>query len=146
MRDKEVVQDYRFLPEPNLPPLRIFESCEACSSMKIPSSSQKICIGCIRLQHKADLVQLPNQLRKNLAFHHGLPLERASPLVEKPQLCSLYFSTSVLILSQLPSFEEQIVAVHGVSGNGLEKIVYRELAFWCSGLLYSILRDKPGFW
>ncbi|VDK32300.1 unnamed protein product [Taenia asiatica] len=146
MRDKEVVQDYRFLPEPNLPPLRILESCEACSTMKTPSPSRKICIGCIRLQHEADFAQLPNQLRQNLVFQHGLPLERASPLVEKPLLRSLYFSTSVLILSQLPSFKEQIVAVQDVPGNELEKIVYREIAFWCSGLLYSILRDKPSLW
>ncbi|KAL5970928.1 Glutamyl-tRNA Gln amidotransferase subunit B mitochondrial, partial [Taenia solium] len=144
MRDKEVVQDYRFLPEPNLPPLRILESCEACSSTKTPSPSRKICVGCIRLQHEADFSQLPNQLRQNLVFQHGLPLERASPLVEKPLLRSLYFSTSVLILSQLPSFEEQIVAVQDVPRNELEKIVYREIAFWCSGLLYSILRYKSG--
>ncbi|KAL5110715.1 Glutamyl-tRNA Gln amidotransferase subunit B mitochondrial [Taenia crassiceps] len=143
VRDKEVVQDYRFLPEPNLPPLRILESCEACSSMKTPSLPRKICIGCIRLQHEADIIRLPNQLRQNLVFQHGLPLERASPLVEKPQLRSLYLSTSALILSQLSSFEEQIVAVQGVSGNELEKIVYRETAFWCSGLLYSIFRDTP---
>lgn len=26
MRDKELLQDYRYMPEPNLPPLRLFDS------------------------------------------------------------------------------------------------------------------------
>ena len=25
MRDKEVLQDYRFMPEPNLPPLQLYD-------------------------------------------------------------------------------------------------------------------------
>lgn len=145
MRDKEVVQDYRYLPEPNLPPLRILESCEACSSMAAPSTSGTVCVGCIRLQHEASFAQLPNQLRRNLVFQHGLPPERAASLIEEPQLCSLYFSTSALILSQLPSLEEQVLAVQGVSRDELEGLVHREIAFWCSGLLYSGLHDTPGF-
>ncbi|VUZ57199.1 unnamed protein product, partial [Hymenolepis diminuta] len=67
MRDKEVVQDYRFLPEPNLPPLRLLESCKKCSQTEY-SQLKTICIGCIKEQHKADLANLPIELRKELVF------------------------------------------------------------------------------
>ena len=36
MRDKEVKQDYRFMPEPNLPPLVIYDD-ETIKSAKNPS-------------------------------------------------------------------------------------------------------------
>ena len=142
MRDKEVFQDYRFLPEPNLPPLRLIESCGACSSQSLPHKPQQaVCIGCVQRQHYADLVQLPNHLRRNLVFKHGLPLERASHLVDEPQLRSLYLLTSEVILSRLPRIEKEVLEVRQISIENLKAFVYREVAFWCSGLLYSNLHS-----
>ena len=138
MRDKEVVQDYRFLPEPNLPPLRLLKSCEACTSHSPPPDlKQPVCIGCIQRRHNADLVQLPNHLRRDLVFKHRLSFEQSEHLVDELQLRSLYFSTSELILSQLPVIEQKVSEIHNTPIEDLNFLVYREVAFWCCGLLYS---------
>ena len=51
MRDKEVKQDYRFMPEPNLPPLRL-------SYGKVNNSN-------ILNINDITLVELPEETRKN---------------------------------------------------------------------------------
>ncbi|KAM7537204.1 hypothetical protein Aperf_G00000077717 [Anoplocephala perfoliata] len=142
MRDKEVVQDYRFLPEPNLPPLRLLESCQNCSQMK-HSKLKTVCISCVREQHKADFAQLPNKLREKLVFQHGLPLERAGSLIDNPRLLSLYFSTAKLTMDGDESVKKDILAVQDINENDFHSLVYRETSFWCSGLLLSNLRNNP---
>lgn len=141
-RDKEVVQDYRFLPEPNLPPLRLLESCQDCSQSK-HSKLKTVCIGCVREQHKADFAQLPNKLREKLVFQHGLPLERAGSLIDNPRLLSLYFSAAKLVIDGGESVKKDILAAQNNNESDFQSLVYRETSFWCSGLLLSNLRNKP---
>merc|ERR1719295_1247489 len=52
MRDKEAKQDYRFMPEPNLPPLRLSEAEISEASARLP--------------------QLPAELREKLKSELGL--------------------------------------------------------------------------
>lgn len=144
MRDKEVVQDYRFLPEPNLPPLRLLESCKKCSQTEY-SQLKTICIGCIREQHKVDLANLPIELRKELVFQHNLPLERAGCLIDHPPLLSLYILTSKLAIDQTDSIKSEILAVQNIKKEDYPFLVYRETSYWCTGLLYSNLCDKLEF-
>ncbi len=69
MRDKEVLQDYRFMPEPNLPPLRL--------NVIDDPTSDLINVEMIR---KA-LPELPEQTRKNLMERNSLRRETAVILV-----------------------------------------------------------------
>lgn len=69
MRDKEVLQDYRFMPEPNLPPLRL--------NVRDDPSSALINVEMLR---KA-LPELPEQTRNNLVDRHDLRHETAVILV-----------------------------------------------------------------
>lgn len=69
MRDKEVLQDYRFMPEPNLPPLRVnlteIEGSNLISVLKISK----------------EIPELPEQTRKRITENHKLPTETAIILV-----------------------------------------------------------------
>lgn len=69
MRDKEVLQDYRFMPEPNLPPLRL--------NVKNDKSSDLIDVEMIR----KSLPELPEQTRTNLVNQRDLRHETAVILV-----------------------------------------------------------------
>lgn len=69
MRDKEVMQDYRFMPEPNLPPLRL--------NLKDEQSPDLINVEMIRRA----LPELPEQTRNNLVVKHDLRPETAAILV-----------------------------------------------------------------
>lgn len=92
MRDKEVKQDYRFMPEPNLPPLKLTKM-----SFELPV--------------------LPGEKRKKLQTEFGLSLEIAFRLVDDSKLLKLFEEAqncgkvesqnilSHLILLQAPKFE-----------------------------------------
>lgn len=69
MRDKEIVQDYRFMPEPNLPPLRL--------NVQGDPSSALINVVTIRQA----LPELPRQTRDKLVEQHGLRSDTAVRLV-----------------------------------------------------------------
>jgi aspartyl-tRNA(Asn)/glutamyl-tRNA(Gln) amidotransferase subunit B len=79
MRDKEAKQDYRFMPEPNLPPLRL---CEDNSEQK-----DMINISPIR----SSMPELPAQVRARLSEMYGLSIGASSQLVEWPQLLDYFF-------------------------------------------------------
>ncbi|XP_058462493.1 glutamyl-tRNA(Gln) amidotransferase subunit B, mitochondrial [Malaya genurostris] len=70
MRDKEVVQDYRFMPEPNLPPLHV--DLEGTS----PDRDTINVLGI-----KTQLPELPDGTRKRLVEEHKLTPEMAIILV-----------------------------------------------------------------
>lgn len=70
MRDKEVLQDYRFMPEPNLPPLHINTNEEEQRMDMINVSDVK-----------KDLPELPEETRQKLCENYGLALEAAVILV-----------------------------------------------------------------
>lgn len=74
MRDKEVLQDYRFMPEPNLPPLILnmsdekFESSDSSSLVSVPAIEKL-------------LPELPKETRKRLVDDYKLNQEVSIILV-----------------------------------------------------------------
>ena len=70
MRDKEAKQDYRFMPEPNLPPLRVSEN--------------EI------LRARESLPQLPAKTREFLVAKYKLSHVSAAQLVAWPRLLQYY--------------------------------------------------------
>lgn len=69
MRDKEVVQDYRFMPEPNLPPLVI--SAHETDDLATIS---------IEKLHK-EMPTLPWQRKEQLMEDHGLTPHQAQTIM-----------------------------------------------------------------
>lgn len=70
MRDKEVLQDYRFMPEPNLPPLRL--------NLKSTDNREKL----ISVPEIAtEIPELPEQTRRRLMDNYKLNAETAIILV-----------------------------------------------------------------
>ncbi|XP_055617324.1 glutamyl-tRNA(Gln) amidotransferase subunit B, mitochondrial [Toxorhynchites rutilus septentrionalis] len=70
MRDKEVVQDYRFMPEPNLPPLHVRVGGTLSDGDTVDAT-----------QILADLPELPEATRNKLVEEHLLTPEMAIILV-----------------------------------------------------------------
>lgn len=79
MRDKEVVQDYRYMPEPNLPPLRVNLKTKIDHNdvLSIPLIKDK-------------LPQLPEDSRKHLMAKFQLRPETAIQLVNVPVLLEYF--------------------------------------------------------
>ncbi|XP_018325252.1 glutamyl-tRNA(Gln) amidotransferase subunit B, mitochondrial [Agrilus planipennis] len=79
MRDKEEKQDYRYMPEPNLPPLYV-----ALNSLQR---------GCVNVEElKVTLPELPHQTRKHLMDKYGLTPVQAIILVNENDLLELFTS------------------------------------------------------
>lgn len=70
MRDKEVLQDYRFMPEPNLPPLHVNTNEEELRTDMINVRDIRMAIP-----------ELPEETRQKLCEQFGLALEAAVVLV-----------------------------------------------------------------
>ncbi|XP_045777510.1 glutamyl-tRNA(Gln) amidotransferase subunit B, mitochondrial [Maniola jurtina] len=79
MRDKEVVQDYRFMPEPNLPPLRVNLSTKEDTQdvISVPLVKDKI-------------PELPEQTRRKLVEQYELKPEASIQLVNEPVLLEYF--------------------------------------------------------
>lgn len=71
MRDKEVVQDYRFMPEPNLPPLHV----------NVVEGEDTVANVVDAIQIGATLPELPEETRKQIVEVHNLTPEMAIILV-----------------------------------------------------------------
>lgn len=78
MRDKEKILDYRFMPEPNLPPLVIYESRE-CVPMTVQSDQNLKTIVIQELQD--NMAKLPDEKRKRLMTLYGMSLVNAMIIV-----------------------------------------------------------------
>jgi len=76
MRDKEVKQDYRFLPEPNLPPLRLFHSCDLQPG-DLGKGKVKVLIDDL----ERSMPVLPRKCRQQLMEDYGLSLFQAAFIV-----------------------------------------------------------------
>ncbi|XP_078068668.1 glutamyl-tRNA(Gln) amidotransferase subunit B, mitochondrial isoform X2 [Mustelus asterias] len=87
MRDKEGKQDYRFMPEPNLPPLVIYDNETIPSNV---NHRQVVNIDHIREQ----LPELPNEKRKRLVEKYGILTEHSFTLVNENGLVQ-FFETVV---------------------------------------------------
>lgn len=79
MRDKEAKQDYRFMPEPNLPPLRL---CDDSYS----EETKMVNIAPLR----SSMPELPSQTRTRLCEQYGLSLVSASMLIDWPHLLEYF--------------------------------------------------------
>ncbi|TRY75252.1 hypothetical protein TCAL_10086 [Tigriopus californicus] len=78
MRDKEAKQDYRFLPEPNLPPLRL---CDTPPGTPTDKTNPHI----INIHdYRETLPEMPNVQRQRLMTETGISIESASQLVDQP--------------------------------------------------------------
>jgi len=75
MRDKETKQDYRFMPEPNLPPLRLYNSSDLTTRGQ--SSRSKVVIETIA----DEIAKLPQEKRVELMEQHGISLYRAAFII-----------------------------------------------------------------
>ncbi|KAF5303968.1 hypothetical protein FQA39_LY01753 [Lamprigera yunnana] len=80
MRDKEEKQDYRYMPEPNLPPLYLAMG---------PSTW-----GCVNVDElRCTLPELPNETRKNLVTNFNLTSQQAIILVNENKLLTVFMET-----------------------------------------------------
>ena len=73
MRDKEIKQDYRFMPEPNLPPLHLYTSDHEDPS----KASEVVLIDKIQ----KEIPVLPEEQRNRLMEQHGITLFEADAIV-----------------------------------------------------------------
>ncbi|CAO1432685.1 unnamed protein product [Diamesa serratosioi] len=78
MRDKEIVQDYRFMPEPNLPPLYL----------NLTENESESLVNVIKIQKSIPV--LPQQLREILMTDKLLAQETAIILVNEPILLDYF--------------------------------------------------------
>ncbi|GAA42391.2 probable glutamyl-tRNA(gln) amidotransferase subunit B mitochondrial [Clonorchis sinensis] len=140
MRDKEVIQDYRYLPEPNLPLLRLRSKCDRCSSevhvALHNSSDATLCLGCQVQQFRSILQstkhsELPNASRRRLLLDYSLSPDRATVLVENPVYLELYESCLSILLSSEASDRMPSVATTKI---------YHELAYWICGTLHGMAK------
>lgn len=107
MRDKEEKQDYRYMPEPNLPPLRVLlDDCHG-----VPDSySHHVNVGYL----KRTLPELPRETREKLTNQYGISPESAIILVNENALLKHFYgimkekrsrdprlSTNILIMELL---------------------------------------------
>lgn len=83
MRDKERLHDYRFMAEPNLPPLRLYTNDTV--PIGVPSD-QIINVDDIR----AMLPELPNAKRQRLKKQYGLSVEHSNVFVNEPTLLECF--------------------------------------------------------
>jgi aspartyl-tRNA(Asn)/glutamyl-tRNA(Gln) amidotransferase subunit B len=74
MRSKEEAHDYRYFPEPDLPPLRIAEADLA--------------------RWRADLPELPDAMRERLVAQYGLPAYDAGVLTQSAALARFFEQTA----------------------------------------------------
>ncbi|XP_017036311.1 glutamyl-tRNA(Gln) amidotransferase subunit B, mitochondrial [Drosophila kikkawai] len=92
MRDKEVLQDYRFMPEPNLPPLHV--------NLKPGSKSTEDLLSVAALSE--EIPELPEDTRQRLMEQYNLNADTSIILVNEPVLLDHFLSIS-RSLSQLPN-------------------------------------------
>ncbi|XP_053713949.1 glutamyl-tRNA(Gln) amidotransferase subunit B, mitochondrial isoform X1 [Synchiropus splendidus] len=86
MRDKEGLQDYRFMPEPNLPPLMVYE--DEASLPSGADASQAVLVRPIREQ----LPELPAVRRDRLVQTYGILPEHSCTLVNEDGLVEYFES------------------------------------------------------
>ncbi|XP_031415911.1 glutamyl-tRNA(Gln) amidotransferase subunit B, mitochondrial [Clupea harengus] len=87
MRDKEDFQDYRFMPEPNLPPLRVYDSASVPAGL---ARSQVVLVD----QLQSCLPELPSVRRERLVQTYGILPEHSFTLVHEDGLLD-YFESVV---------------------------------------------------
>ncbi|XP_011181039.1 glutamyl-tRNA(Gln) amidotransferase subunit B, mitochondrial [Zeugodacus cucurbitae] len=95
MRDKEVLQDYRFMPEPNLPPLRL--------NMSATDSTDNDVISVASISR--DIPELPEDTRSNLIQNYQLSQDVAVILVNETRLLEYFLS----IMKHVPGIPAKLI-------------------------------------
>ncbi|KAK6629509.1 hypothetical protein RUM43_003326 [Polyplax serrata] len=120
MRDKEDNQDYRFMPEPNLPPLRLIIR----DSLEDIHKNAKSRGGVFDLRHlKSRVPSTPQQDRMNLVKEYGLSEVFAFTLVNQEKLLSYFKDIMAENSSRNPKTTYLILMVqllHVLNLNNLE--------------------------
>ncbi|EDM00807.1 PET112-like (yeast) (predicted), isoform CRA_d [Rattus norvegicus] len=81
MRDKEGKQDYRFMPEPNLPPLVLYDD----TSVPPDADPQQV----ISIDRLRDMLpELPSATRERLVQQYGMLPEHSFALLSCHTLCT----------------------------------------------------------
>ncbi|GLV42651.1 Glutamyl-tRNA amidotransferase subunit B [Carabus blaptoides fortunei] len=95
MRDKEVVQDYRYMPEPNLPPLHLNMGLGTTGVTNKFVNVEQL---------KANIPELPEETRENLCTNYHVTPEQAIILVNEDVLLQ-YFKD----ISKNPNRETKLI-------------------------------------
>ncbi|KAL2098191.1 hypothetical protein ACEWY4_007398 [Coilia grayii] len=95
MRDKEDFQDYRFMPEPNLPPLRVYDSVSVPAGL---DPSQLVLVD----ELQACLPELPSVRRDRLVQTYSILPEHSFTLVNDDKLLD-YFESVVKSTKAAPT-------------------------------------------
>ncbi|XP_051054762.1 glutamyl-tRNA(Gln) amidotransferase subunit B, mitochondrial [Phodopus roborovskii] len=85
MRDKEEKQDYRFMPEPNLPPLVLYDA----TSLPADADSQQV----VNIDQLRDMLpELPSTTREKLVQQYGMLPEHSFTLLNEVGLLEFFQS------------------------------------------------------
>uniref|UniRef100_A0A094ZNM2 MOB kinase activator-like 4 n=1 Tax=Schistosoma haematobium TaxID=6185 RepID=A0A094ZNM2_SCHHA len=144
MRDKELAQDYRYIPEPNLPSIKILSNCLLCSSQSSSASSSEssislsnnqICIQCIKQKYHLDsinsIMNLPQYKKQLFLIEYGLSLNRVIVLIDNNELCKLYELTLNYLM------KNHLNINHNEQFN--ISIYAKELCYWITDSINSIM-------
>ncbi|CAH8540218.1 unnamed protein product [Schistosoma haematobium] len=147
MRNKELAQDYRYIPEPNLPSIKILSNCSLCSSQSSSASSSEssislsnnqICIQCIKQKYHLDsinsIMNLPQYKKQLFLIEYGLSLNRVIVLIDNNELCKLYELTLNYLM------KNHLNINHNEQFN--ISIYAKELCYWITGYLNYSSKDK----
>ncbi|XP_054166130.1 glutamyl-tRNA(Gln) amidotransferase subunit B, mitochondrial-like [Oppia nitens] len=91
MRDKEVVQDYRFMPEPNLPSILLTDDNELNNNL----------INISDIKRQINVKQMPNHLRNYLLNNYSLNLSQVYILMNESGMANTFTTIAKYIIDLL---------------------------------------------
>lgn len=86
MRDKEIVQDYRFMPEPNLPAMKLIDRADDGHQ----ANADRNVINIAPFREQLARVELPRTVRQRLLDLHGLSLAVIYRLMSDQDMFNLF--------------------------------------------------------
>lgn len=130
MRDKEGFQDYRFMPEPNLPPIYVYDD------QSLPGTDSKV-VNMDAIQ--SEIPELPNQKRLRLQQDYELSLDKINMLSFEHGMMVL-FEDILAIVSHEPLVKPQNI-INFLMNDFLSVLKSKNLSVDNSGIPTSALAD-----